>query len=183
MINTSITRIQTISKRFRLLFTALIFLIPLTDLLFWLSFNHLPDAFRAELLTEFPAKANQDLAPLFRALGFLVSLLPVTVAVYAMVTLSRLFRLYENAIVFTHDNVKLLRKLGYVIIAWVTANLLFTPLITAVMTHGNPPGQPMIMLTLNFSDLSALVMGAIVVLISRVMDEGRKLEDEQLHTV
>lgn len=174
-----ITRIQWTSKRFRRLFTALIFFIPFLDLMFWLSFNHLNEGFLAGL----PATANQDLSQRSLALGFLVSLIPVTVAVYGMVTLSRLFQLYENAIVFTSDNVRLFRKLGYVIIAWVAANLLFTPLISAVITHGNPVGQRMLTVGINFSDLSVLIMGAIVVLISWVMNEGRKLEDEQMHTV
>jgi len=179
MTHSDITLIQRMSKRFRRLFTALIFLIPLMDLLFWLSFNRLSEGFLAGL----PATANQDLSPLSLALGFLVSLIPVTVAVYGMVTLSRLFRLYENAIVFTRDNVLLIRKLGYVIIAWVAANLAFTPLISVVITHSNPVGQRMLTAGFDLSDFSALIMGAIVVFVSCVMDEGRKLEDEQMHTV
>jgi hypothetical protein len=179
MTNQSITRIQRISKRFRMLFTALIFFIPLADLLFWISFNHLHD----EFLTGLPIIPSQDPTPLFLALGFLVSLIPVTVAIYGMLTLSRLFKFYEYGIVFAHENVRLIRKLGYVIIAWVVANLFFTPLISAVITHGNEGGLPTIAVSLSISDLSALVMGSIVVLISWVMDEGRKLQDEQAHTV
>lgn len=184
MANQNITRIQRISKRFRYLFTVLIFFIPLADFLFWLSFNYMPDSFLTPdgFLAGLPATADQDLSLLFLAFGFLISLIPVTVATYGMLTLSRLFRLYENAIVFTRDNVRLIRKLGYVIIAWVAANQLFTPLISAVITHGNP-GLPTITVSLNISDLSTLIMGSIVVLISWVMDEGRKLENEQMHTV
>ena len=179
MTNQSITRIQRISKRFRMLFTALIFFIPLADLLFWISFNHLHD----EFLTGLPIIPSQDPTPLFLALGFIASLIPVTVAIYGLLTLSRLFKLYENAIVFAHENVRLIRKLGYVIIAWVVANLLFTPLISTIITHGNEGGLPTIAVFLSISDLLTLIMGAIVVLISWVMDEGRKLQDEQAHTV
>ena len=36
-----------------------------------------------------------------------------------MVTLTRLFARYENALAFTADNVKYLRRLGCMLLAWV----------------------------------------------------------------
>ena len=179
MTDQSIARIQRISKRLRVLLAALMFLVPSLDALFWFSFNHLSDGFLAGL----PVQANDKLSAVFVALGFLVSLIPVSVALYGLATLSRLFHLYENAVFFTCDTVKLFRQLGYVMIAWVIANMLFVSLISVVITHGDPAGSPTMAVSIDVSDVSALIMGAIVVLISRVMDEGRKLEDEQMHTV
>ena len=179
MIGQSITRLQRMSKNFRLLFTALIFVIPVADLLYWIYFNQLSDGFTSGL----PAVPYQALSLLSLTLAFFASLIPLSVAVYGIATLRKLFGLYENGIVFSEENVALFRKLGYAMIAWVFANLIFVPLISIILTFENPAGQRMLTIGFDVSDLAALIIGAIIVLISRVMDEGRKLEDEQMHTV
>jgi hypothetical protein len=117
------------------------------------------------------------------SLAFLASLLPVSVAVYGLGTLRSLFKLYENGIMFSSDNVRYFHRLGYVCIAWVIANAVFTTLISAIITFGNPPGERAIVAQFGTSDMANLIIGAIVLLISWVMDEGRKLEDEQAHTI
>ncbi len=178
MIEQSITQIQRTSKRFRLLFAGLTIVVPLLNLIYWLSFNHLPE----ELLTGLPVTPNQDLPPLFLGLALLVSMIPISVAMYGFRILTSLFRLYENGHVFTSENVHLVRKLGYVVIAWVFASFIFAGLISLVVTHGLPH-LPTLALEVSLSDFLGVVMGAIVVLISKVMDEGRRLEDQQMYTV
>jgi len=102
---------------------------------------------------------------------------------FGMVTLTKLFKLYENAIVFAAENVKYVRRLGYILICWVIASAVFTTLISIVISFANPPGQRMMIAEFQISDLSTLLIGAIVILISWVMEEGRKLEDETAHTI
>lgn len=175
----SMAHIQQTSRRYRLLFEILIVAVPTFDLLYWISFNHLPKG----LLTDLPVAPTQDLSFLALAVAFLASLLPIGLAVYGLVTLRALFKLYEKAIIFSAQNVRYFRRLGYLFIAWVVANALFTPLISIVITYANPPGERSVVAELGFSDISIIVIGGIILLISWVMDEGRKLEDEQAHTV
>ncbi len=150
------------------------------DFLYWASFNHLPDGF-----IELPVAvaANQTLSYSSLALAFCVSLIPVSVAMFGMVTLTKLFKLYENAIVFAAENVKYVRRLGYILIYWVIASAIFTTLISIVISFANPPGQRMMVAEFQISDLSTLLIGAIVILISWIMEEGRKLEEETAHTI
>jgi len=164
--------------RFRLFFTVLIILIPALDILYWLSFNHLPDG-----LFKLPIVASQELSLQIRLLAILASLIPVSVATFGVFTLVKLFKLYEEAIIFTTENVKHFRTLGYVLIYWVFAKMIYITLISAIISFSNPPGQRMLVAQFELPDISALIIGAIVVLISWIMDEGRKLEDEQAHTV
>jgi len=180
MYNDDRRRIQRVSRHFRLLFTALIFCIPALDFLYWAFFNHLPNGF-----IELPAAVatNQTLPYSSLALAFCVSLIPVSVAMFGMVTLTKLFKLYENAIVFAAENVKYVRRLGYILIYWVIASAIFTTLISIVISFANPPGQRMMVAEFQISDLSTLLIGAIVILISWIMEEGRKLEDETAHTI
>jgi DUF2975 family protein len=174
----NMTRIQRVSLRFRLLFTGLIFLIPTLDVLYWLSFNHLPDG-----LFKLPIVANVELPLQIRLLAMLASLLPVSVATFGVFTLVKLFKLYEKAIIFTVENVKHFRTLGYVVIYWVFAKIIYITLISAIISLSNPLGQRVLIVQFELPDISALIIGFIAVLISWIMDEGRKLEDEQAHTV
>ncbi|NNE83230.1 MAG: DUF2975 domain-containing protein [Alphaproteobacteria bacterium] len=179
VIDKGMNHIQRASRRYRVLFTVLIIGVPVFDLLYWASFNHLPEGF----LTDLPVLPTQQLSVLSLALAFLVSLLPVSVAVYGLVTLKALFRLYEGGIIFSADNVKYFRRLGYSFIAWVVANTVFTPLISVVVTFANPPGQRVLSAQFGVLDIATLLIGGVVLLISWVMNEGRKLEDEIAHTV
>ncbi len=171
--------LQRASRRFRILLWIFIVGVPLLNLLYWASFNHLPDG----LLADLPAAAIQPLSGLSLSLAFVVSLLPVGVALYGLITLEALFKLYQKGIVFSQQNVRLFRRLGFVLLTWVAANALFTPLISVVITFNNPPGSRELVAQFGVLDLSTLVIGAVVLLLSWVMNEGHKLEDEQAHTI
>jgi hypothetical protein len=148
-------------------------------MLYWLFFNSLPEG----LLIGLPAKADYELSHMSLLLGFFVSLIPAGVAMYAMTTLAKLFRLYEDAVFFSRENVLLFRRLGYALVSWVVASMAFTTLISMVLTFGNSPGKRLVVAEFGVSEFSTLIIGFIVLLISWVMNEGRKLQDEQACTV
>lgn len=177
--NENINRIQRVSGTFRLLFTVLIFFIPVMTLMYWMLFNYLPAGFTTEL----PVAVSQDLPFLTLLLAFLVNLIPVSVAVYGAISLRELFKLYERAIVFSERNVNCFRRLGYTLISWVFANLIFVVLISVVLTFNNLPGERVVVAQFGSSDVVTLIIGAIVLLVSWVMEEASRLENEQAHTV
>lgn len=177
--NENINRIQRVSGTFRLLFTVLIFFIPIVTLMYWMLFNYLPDG----LTTELPVKVSQALPLKTLLLAFLVSLIPISVAIYGAINLKELFKLYERAIIFSERNVNCFRRLGYTLISWVFANLIFVVLISIVLTFSNLPGERVMVAQFGVSDVGTLIIGAVVLLVSWVMKEASKLENEQAHTV
>lgn len=178
MENQDLLRIQRVSRRFRLLFSALAVILPLLSLIYWLGFNYFPQEF-----VPLPVRAEAELSLLARLVGFVISMLPIGVVITAMTILARLFRLYEKGIVFSTRTVKCFRQWGYVLMLWVLASLLYLPMLSGVVTSVNPPGHRLIAAQLGLSDFVILLIGAIIVLISWVMDEARKLEEEQAYTV
>lgn len=178
MENQDLLRIQRVSHRFHLLFAALVVILPLLSLGYWLGFNYFSQEF-----VPLPVRAEAELSLLVRLLGFVISMLPIGVVIAAMHILSKLFSLYEQGIVFSTRTVKYFRQLGWVLMLWVLANFLYLPMLSGVVTSVNPPGHRLIAAQLDLSDFVILLMGAIVVLISWVMDEARKLEEEHAHTV
>ncbi len=99
------------------------------------------------------------------------------------ISLRELFKLYERAIVFSERNVNCFRRLGYTLISWVFANLIFVVLISVVLTFNNLPGERVVVAQFGSSDVVTLIIGAIVLLVSWVMEEASRLENEQAHTV
>ncbi|MCZ4281727.1 DUF2975 domain-containing protein [Kiloniella laminariae] len=179
MTGISLNRIGRASRKYRLLFTLLLVLVPLLDLIYWGGFNHLPEGFHDDL----PVSITGELSALSLLLAFLASLIPLSVTLYGLLALKKLFGLYEQGIIFAEENVRCFQKLGYCCIASVVAGILFTPLASVALTLDNLPGQRELVIDLNSNDLSALVIGGIILLVSWVMEEGKKLEDEQRHTV
>lgn len=171
--------IRRTSRRFRLLFQFLIVVIPGVNVLFWALFNHLPAGF----LQGLPVSPAMPLPLPVLAAGFVASLLPLGVIIFGLVTMRRLFGLYEAGEIFSGENVRCFRHMGYTFIAWVLANTVYTPLLSVIITAVNPPGQKSLVLQFGSPQMSALIAGGIVLLIAWVMEEGRKLEDEQAHTV
>ena len=172
-------RIQRLSHTLRLALTSILLLIPILSIVYWWNLNHLPDS----LVGQLPVSPSQALSGLDRFLGFLASLIPIGVKMAGLYMLIKLFRLYENLEIFSNRNVICFRNLGRILIFWVIAQLIYIPLISIVVTYQNPPGERSIAVSLGSADLTALIIGVTLLVISWVMDEGRKLEEEQRYTV
>jgi cellulose synthase/poly-beta-1,6-N-acetylglucosamine synthase-like glycosyltransferase len=172
-------RIQRLSCALRLALTAIFLSIPVLSILYWWNLNNLPES----LVGQLPVVPRQELSGTTRFFGFLASLIPLAVKMAGLYVLIKLFRLYENAEIFSSHNVACFRNLGRILMLWVISQLIYIPLISLVITYNNPPGERAIAVSLGSTDLTALIVGVILLVVSWVMDEGRKLEDEQRLTV
>jgi hypothetical protein len=57
------------------------------------------------------------------------------------------------------------------------------PLMSVAITVHNPLGRHMLSIGLESPDVTALLVGAILAVITWVMEEGRKLQEEQDHLI
>jgi hypothetical protein len=175
--------IQRISRRFRILFMLLMYLSPVLPVLLWGGFNHLPEVMRGRVFGDAGAGPVRDLSLAARAMGCAMHMATALIAAYGFRTLVRLFELYGRGKIFLAENVRLYRKLGVVIILFMAAGVIVNALTTIALTIDNPPGRRMISLSLSSSDVMTLVIGLMVLLIARIMDAGRELQEEQQYTV
>ena len=178
-------RIRVISSLGRRICTVLIFLVPIMSAFFWVFFNKWYPIIR-DLGIEInlvPVQI-QDLSAMARFMGFIVSLLPNIVTIYGIIKLRRLFSLYEKEIIFSKDNIKCFRGMGWVLIGLFIANKISDTLLSAVYTFENPPGQrSIIALWFSSGDFTPLVLGMVVLFISWAMDEGRRIKEEHTYEV
>lgn len=169
-------RIIRASRTLRRICTLLVFLVPVICALYWIFFNqirHLPN------MVDVPVPITGDLPAFSRLLAFFTDLLPLSVLVYGLQVLARLFRLYENGIIFAKANVDCFNRLGRAMIIWMGCHFLSNSLISTVLTLHHPPGQRMITVGLEGSDFGALFVGGIVLTVTWVMDEARKIKEDQ----
>ena len=90
----------------------------------------------------------------------------------------KLFGLYEKGEIFLAENIKHIKRIGETLILWAIIKVLTSFAVTSVMLYeGLDTG---INVTFN---LTALMIGLLIYVISWVMDEGRKLREEHELTI
>ena len=174
------------SKRFAILFRIIFYTYPLISLAFWLYFDPTDTTgwlgFEAmEGLFENGTIPDIDLWQRIACFG--VAMLPGAAIMYVYRALSKLFDLYARGVFFGKENVSCYRAVGWGLIC---QQFLFLPeeaLHSFFLTIHNPEGERLISIGFDDTDLSLLIVGFMIILISRIMDEGRKIQEEQNLTV
>lgn len=172
-------RIARVSRKLRLTCTVLVFGLPAIYALFWIFFNQIYFYPAIQPSIPLPVPVNHHLSALTRFLAFVAGLIPLAVTLYGLQRLRELFMLYESGSIFTERNVSCLRRLGWTLIVWVGSDVVRWSLLGIVLTLGNPPGQRMLVVGLNGGDFIGVFVGIVVLTISWVMDEARKIEEDQ----
>lgn len=173
-------RIQRASKKIIVVLQFFLIIAPVADCLLWLFINDLPLDWLKQMLPEyvqFPLPVGA------RVLGWCVSLLPLSLFMYANWILIRLFRLYEQGLIFHARNVRCFSRLSKVLIGWSLAGLLVDPLQSLALTLHHAAGSRTLVVSIGSDDITILLIGIILSVISWVMEEGRKIHEEQELTI
>ncbi len=173
-------RIQRASRRLRCLLLAVTCMMPVINALVWVFINYFPEIIYRNMLPDF---VSFPLPVRTRLMGFMVTMMPTGIAMLGAYYLMRLFRLYEQGHIFRASNVRCFKSLSRVLIWWFAAGIVHRSLLSVALTFHNPPGKRWFELGLSSADLTALLLGGILAVIAWVMEEGRKLQEDQDFTV
>jgi hypothetical protein len=111
----------------------------------------------------------------------LIELLPVMIGLYALIKIFQKYRLGE---IFNAENARYYRLIGFMFFMdALIAKPIGECLMTLALTLNSPPGQRYIGLSFGSTNIEALFVGAVVIVVSWVMLEASKLHDEQRLTV
>ncbi len=171
-------RIRRAGRRLRKACTAMIWALPFVAALFWLGLNYFPEFSREALRDQLPIKIQGQLPFRHLVLGYLVNMVQMGVVIYGLINLRRLFRLYEQGLIFESENVLCLRQVGKAIIVWAVAETFVNSVLGIVLTLHNPPGQRLLQVGVSSAQALLLFGGFMVLTIAWVMDEGRKIQAE-----
>lgn len=166
-------RLKKNSRRLRRLFLILLVLIPIFDAIFWMGVGGGEDSYKRSL----PVVISGELPIMATTLGFLISMIPTGVVMYTLLLIARLFGLYEKGKIFDQENVECFRAIGWSIIACDIADLFAKMALGPILTYHMPGGgDPPLNISLDFY---VLLAGFSVLTIAWVMEEARKIKDEQ----
>jgi hypothetical protein len=173
-------RIQKVSAFMGGLCLVLAILAPLAVALVWIQFTTFaPNLPGINQLPFDPA----DTGALTRLAGFLVHMLPTAIAIYGLLQARRLFGLYRIGRIFTLDNTRCLTRIARALIAYTLVLPVCGSLLSVLLTWHNPPGERMLTVTFSSDYIGLLVIGASMLVITWIMDEGRKLAEDNAQIV
>ncbi|WP_066856526.1 DUF2975 domain-containing protein [Halodesulfovibrio spirochaetisodalis] len=180
------TTITKPSKRFALLFRVFFYAYPILMLCLWLWSDFSDTGSWSNFgLAESILRGHtiQPVTTWQRIACFGASMLTGGAIMYVLRMLSRLFALYSRGEFFGVDNVACYRAIGIGLIVQQALSLPQGALQSVILSFTNPQGQRFISISVDDANISLVVVGLMVILISRIMDEGRKLQEEQQFTV
>ena len=180
--------IQRISTIFRWLFQMILIILPVLLILFWMGVTHpIPiDGIRHAISINYIPSGLKILHPLSiqtRLLGFTIGLIPLVVKLLILYFLIKLFRLYEQAEIFSIKNVTYIKRIGIAMLIGQILNPIYQALLSVALTWQNPPGHRMIQIGLSQTNIGIVITAFLIILISWIMAEASKLREEQKYTV
>lgn len=180
-------RIVKVSRVFRIIFMLVFILVPLFSIISWIiapsALQLGTNAFDMQY-SPIPMDLHTIvLTPGIKLLAFFVDILVVGPNMLLLFFLIRLFGNYQREKIFTAENVKLIRNVGYTLFIWQIMTPIHQMLLSLVLTMHNPPGQHILEASFGSTNLAVLLIAFIVILISWVMGVGHQLQEEQEYTV
>ena len=151
------------------------------NVVLWVNFDPGDEFYRELLQDELFIGETVNVSGSFWSvvLAFIASLPPTILYAASLASLARLFSLYGNGIIFTEANVRCMKRGGWFLFWAQVTELVSRPLIVLALTMDNPAGERLLVIGLQDTSLIGIVAAVAIILVSWVMDEGRKLREEQ----
>ena len=109
--------------------------------------------------------------------------IPISLIVLICNKLSKLFSLYSKGILFEMANIRLIKAIGFLLIANELIEFIYHPLMIFVLAFTRPFKYITIALNFGTTDLSSLLTGLVLVMVSWIAQEANRLKLEVELTV
>ena len=174
------------SRRIRVLFQGLFYMTPLILLHYWLVLDTRYDIYnliQVIVPLEYASLLLEPITVTTRVLAFIASLIPAGIIMLGLNLLIRLFKNYEQGEIFTLENSKTFKQLGYCLLSWIIGNVAYGAILSVILSSNGNQENRQLTLTLTAPDLLPLILAVIIIVISQVMAEGQKIADENSKTI
>jgi Protein of unknown function (DUF2975) len=113
-----------------------------------------------------------------RMLAFACAAVPLSIAVWGLLTLRQLFEAFAAREVFSHETSATLRSLSLALFAFVVTAFAAEAPISYFLLRHDPNRTYTFALNIGLEDLVALFAAAVAAVIARVMSEAARVADE-----
>ena len=114
----------------------------------------------------------QELAPLNRGIGFLLSMIPISFLMLGLIKLRELCLLLKKNYRFEKQHLELLHKFTLMLLYGSFIAPITRALISIVVTIDNPPGSRALVVNLDSEDLIRMFLAAVLLLIVWSLNEA-----------
>lgn len=181
-------RIKKVALFFRIVFQIIFIALPVLLIISWIyapnelgfligifRVDAIPDVYRDSILH--PLTAAEKIS------GCLVSSIPMMIQLFVFYCLIKLFKLYEIGKIFSLYHVKYIRNIGYALLMGQLIQPFYQFVMGFVLTRNNPHHYRYAKVTFTQNNVGILLIALLIILISWIMAEGYKLQEEQQLTV
>ena len=184
----STKKIRTLSSVLKIVFLFAAFSLPIITAGAWITdgYPFLNPVIHWSIIPEITSAVIKPLAEMAAStkfVGFLISLIPVAFQTAALALLVKLFGLFERFEFFSQECVTCIRKLGFCLLIGQLVYPFYIALLTLALTINNAPGERNISVAFGTEQMNLVVIATIIILVSWIMNEGRKLQEEQAATI
>lgn len=177
-------KIKRMSIFLKFTFWLLLIAIPVFEITGWVMFDGDPDSyFTSEFLLDFDPEYLGPLTGLQKFLGLMASAPYAALEIFCSWQLVKLFGLYSQGRIFTADNSACYRKAAWALLIGEVIYPFTQTAVSYIATMNNPVGERLILVTFDDANIGNIVVACVILAISWVMDEGRKLQDEAELTI
>ncbi|WP_319764266.1 DUF2975 domain-containing protein [Maridesulfovibrio sp.] len=165
-------------------FLLTLIVIPILEFAGWFLFDGNPQSF---FISEFLVVIDPDylsgLTGEQKVFGALVSVPYAALKMYCCWQMVKLFELYSHGRIFTADNSMCYRKAAWALLIGEIVYPFIQSAASYIATMNNAVGERLICVSFDDTNMGNIVVACVVLAISWVMDEGRKLQDEAELTI
>ncbi len=174
----NVNTIQSLSSKLLVAFWFALLFFPLLDTVFWFSATLFDwQWFEAS----FPVEVTLPLSTSRSLLGYIPSMLPALMTSAILWQLILLFRLYKEGQVFTLDNTIRYRKIANTLIMMPFVVILSDILLSMVLSYTEENIEAGF--EVSDAEINMLLIGLIVRVIAKVMEEASLIHKEQELTI
>jgi len=149
----------------------LLVILPVLLLVIWLNIDLIEDFFPGDYdITTFNIKTQ--------AFGMLFSLLPLSIGMYGISSLRRLFRNYAGGRVFLSENARYIKRFAWMSILSGGLSPVFGAVYSLILSMNHPAGQHFLSIELRSTDIQTILLGLVFVAIAHVMESAHRLSEE-----
>ena len=118
-----------------------------------------------------------------RLLVLLALAVPTALTSYVLWNLALLFRSYARDEIFTDDNTRRLRRVGVFLLVRELLSPLEDAALSVILTMHNAPGERMLTISLEDSNLTSIVTALTIIVAAHVMAQARAIKAEAELTI
>lgn len=176
-------KIKVVSFFFVLFFQVTFIVLVAAQILGWIFADSNSAGYFSVIPALYQGKIFSPLTFNARVAGFCVTTIPLMFELMVLYFLIKLFSLYRQLSIFTPNNVRYLRNIGYSLLLLQIAKLLSDFILGFILTSGNPLGMRVAIMQMTENNIAIILVALMVILISWIMAEGVRLQADHEFTI